>query len=101
MVRTSDTKLIRPNVFIPDFSDLNRLYSTGVAMNDIDLALRKRELQDTISNLLFDNNPLEVPQLPDDVLMQTFTGKDFETSDYYALCKSLEYEIKHSQQHGE
>lgn len=95
MEKISDIKfpIRRKEVFKPDFTDLNRLYSTGVAMNDIDIALRKRELQDTISSMLFDVSHPQPPELEDDLLLETYVGKELETSDLYAYCKHLEGEI--------
>lgn len=79
-------------VLVPDFSDLNRLYSTGIAMNDIDIALRKRELRDTINSMLVDTSPTPSPILDDDALFDAFIGKEFEVPEIFQSMKSIERE---------
>lgn len=91
MVRISDTKVRKPYKYKRvDFSDLNKLYSTGIAMNDIDIALRKRELQQTISSMLVDVSPAEPPQLDDDALMANFIGKEMEVPEIHAYLEGIQ-----------
>lgn len=83
-------------VSVPDFSDLNKIYSVGVAMNDIDIALRKRELRDTISSMLVDTSPEPAPFLDDESLFDAFIGKECEVPEIYQSMKAIEAEFKRS-----
>lgn len=88
MVKTStDKKRTSYQVFEPDFSEYNSVYANDVVINDIDIALRNRQLRGIVDSMLVDMTPDAQPiQLTDEQYMDTFIGKDIEPDELNILA---------------
>lgn len=73
-------------MFTPDFTEYNRLYENDIVLNDVDLALRNKQLRSIIDGMMVDVSPSEGVQLSDDEYMETFTGKELEVDELNAIA---------------
>lgn len=67
--------------YVPNYDDLDKLYSMDVCTNDIDMAIRNRNLRSVIDQLLVDTSVPQPPQMSDSELIDNFMGKEYEYDD--------------------
>lgn len=79
--------------FVPNYDDLDKLYSMDVCTNDIDMAIRNRNLRSIIDQLLVDTSVPQPPQMSDSELIDNFMGKEYEYDDIVRVAHEKEKEF--------
>lgn len=94
MEKTS-TRIPYP-VFKPDYSELNRLFSTEVLVNDVDIALRNRNLRSFIESSWSDMSVPDSPSagLTDAQMFDAFVEKGVEDDELIQFMREYESDYK-------